>query len=128
MREAVTAAVLVEGFFGASAWDGAVQRLSPLDAAGRVVDTVLVVDNCEHVLAGVGAVIADLLDAVPGLTVLATSREPVGWVDEQLVTVPPLSAKQSLELFRPARGVGRPSDHRARPARGGRANLWAHAR
>ncbi|MBO0880468.1 MAG: hypothetical protein J2P17_08995, partial [Mycobacterium sp.] len=100
VREAVTAAVLVEGFVGASAWDGAVQRLSPLDAAGRVVPTMLVVDNCEHVLAGVGAVIADLLDEVPGLTVLATSREPVGWIDEQLVTVPPLSGAQSLELFR----------------------------
>ena len=99
VREAVTAAVLVEGFFGASAWDGAVRRLSPLDAAGRVVGTVLIVDNCEHVLAGVGAVIADLLDAVPGLTMLATSREPVGWIDEQLVTVPPLSAKDSLGLF-----------------------------
>jgi predicted ATPase/DNA-binding CsgD family transcriptional regulator len=100
VREAITAAVLVEGFFGASAWDGAVQRLSPLDAVGRVVDTLLIVDNCEHVLAGAGAVIVDLLDAVPGLTIVATSREPVGWVDEQLVTVPPLSAQQSLELFR----------------------------
>ena len=32
VREAVTASVLVEGFVGASAWEGAVQRLSPLDA------------------------------------------------------------------------------------------------
>jgi DNA-binding CsgD family transcriptional regulator len=100
VRDAVTAAVLVEGFVGASAWDGAVQRLSPLDAAGRVVQTLLIVDNCEHVLAGVGAVIADLLDAVPGLTILATSREPVGYIDEQLEVVPPLSAAQSLGLFR----------------------------
>jgi predicted ATPase/DNA-binding CsgD family transcriptional regulator len=99
VREAVTAAVLVGGFVGASAWNGAVQRLSPLDGAGRMVQTVLVVDNCEHVLPGAGAVIADLLDAAPGLTILATSREPVGYIDEQLVTVPPLSAKQSLELF-----------------------------
>ncbi|OMC08426.1 hypothetical protein A5736_06480 [Mycobacterium sp. SP-6446] len=71
-----------------------------MDAAGRVQPTVLVLDNCEHVLAGAGAVVAELLDAVPGLTVVATSREPVGWVDEHLVTVPPLSAEQSLELFR----------------------------
>jgi predicted ATPase len=99
IREAVTAAVLTGGFVGVSAWDGAVQRLSPLDGAGRPVDTLLVVDNCEHVLPGAGAVIADVFDAVPGLTVLATSREPVGYVDEQLVTVPPLSATQSLELF-----------------------------
>jgi predicted ATPase len=100
VREAVTAAVLAEGFVGPSAWDGAVQRLSPLDAAGRVVQTMLLLDNCEHVLAGVGAVIDALFVAVPGLTILATSREPVGWIDEQLVRVPPLSAKQSLELFR----------------------------
>jgi predicted ATPase/DNA-binding CsgD family transcriptional regulator len=102
VKEAVTAAVLVEGFVGASAWDGAVQRLSPLDAAGRVVQTLLIVDNCEHVLAGAGAgvVIADVLDAVPGLRILATSREPVGYIDEQLETVPPLSGAQSLELFR----------------------------
>jgi predicted ATPase/DNA-binding CsgD family transcriptional regulator len=100
VKEAVTAAVLVGGYGGASAWDGAVQRLSPLDAAGRVVDTVLLLDNCEHVRAGARTVIAELLDAVPGLTILATSREPVGWIDEQLEAVPPLSAKDSLELFR----------------------------
>jgi predicted ATPase/DNA-binding CsgD family transcriptional regulator len=100
VKEAVTAAVLVGGFFGASAWDGAVRRLSALDAAGRVVHTVLLVDNCEHVAAAAGTVIAELLDAVPGLTILATSREPLGWIAEQLVTVPPLSAMQSLELFR----------------------------
>ncbi|MGE2817988.1 helix-turn-helix transcriptional regulator [Mycobacterium heidelbergense] len=105
VREAVTAAVLVDGFVGASAWDGAVHQLSPLDAAGRVIDTVLLVDNCEHVLAGAGQVIADLLDAVPGLTILATSREPVGWVDEQLDAVPPLSATQSLELFQHRAGL-----------------------
>jgi predicted ATPase/DNA-binding CsgD family transcriptional regulator len=100
VREAVTAAVLTGGFAGTSAWDGAVQRLSPVDGAGRVVESVLFVDNCEHVLAGAGTVIADALDAVPGLTILATSREPVSYIDEQLVTVPPLSATQSLELFR----------------------------
>jgi predicted ATPase/DNA-binding CsgD family transcriptional regulator len=109
VKDAVTAAVLVDGFVGASAWDGAVQRLSPLDAAGQVMPTMLIVDNCEHVLAGAGAVIADLLDAVPGLTILATSRQPLGWIDEQLEAVPPLSATQSLELFRQrAELAGRP--------------------
>jgi predicted ATPase/DNA-binding CsgD family transcriptional regulator len=57
-------------------------------------------DNCEHVRAGAGTVIADLLDAAPGLMILATSRESAGWIDEQLKAVPPLSAKHSLELFR----------------------------
>jgi predicted ATPase/DNA-binding CsgD family transcriptional regulator len=100
VKDTVTAAVLADGFVGASAWDVAVQRLSPLDAAGRVVSTLLLVDNCEHVLAGAGAVIAALLDAAPGLTILATSREPVGYTDEQLEAVPPLSASQSVVLFR----------------------------
>jgi predicted ATPase/DNA-binding CsgD family transcriptional regulator len=105
VREAVTAAVLVGGFVGASAWDGAVQRLSPLNAAGRPVKTLLVLDNCEHVLVGVKAVIAGLFDAVPGLTVLATSREPISYIDEQMVSVPPLSGAQSLELFRQRAGM-----------------------
>src|SRR2546427_384557 len=61
---------------------------------------MLLLDNCEHVLTGGGAVITDLLGAVPGLTVLATSREPVAYIDEQLEAVPPLSGTQSLELFR----------------------------
>src|SRR5947208_1170881 len=99
VTDAVTAAVLAEGFVGASAWNGTIQRLSLLDAADRIVPTMLIVDNCEHVLAGAGTVVADLLDAVPGLTILATSREPLGYIDEQLVMVPPLSANQSLELF-----------------------------
>jgi predicted ATPase/DNA-binding CsgD family transcriptional regulator len=99
VQDAVTGPVLVDGFSGASAWDGVVQALSQVDAAGRIVHTLLVVDNCEHVRAGAGAVIAALLDAVPGLTILATSRETIGYTDEQLVTVPPLSAPQSLEMF-----------------------------
>ncbi len=61
---------------------------------------ILVLDNCEHLLGAVAAMIAELLDAAPGLTILATSREPIGWADEYLLAVPPLSPRQSLELFR----------------------------
>ncbi len=100
VRDAVTRAVLAEGFVGASAWDGAAQQLSPRDAAGRAMNTLLVLDNCEHVLTAARAVIADLLDAVAGLTILATSRQPIGSLDEHPVAVPPLSAKDSLALFR----------------------------
>ncbi|MGY2114323.1 ATP-binding protein [Nocardia gipuzkoensis] len=61
---------------------------------------ILVLDNCEHLLGAVAAMIAELLEAAPGLTILATSREPIGWVDEYILAVPPLSPRQSLELFR----------------------------
>ncbi|MFI9414451.1 ATP-binding protein [Nocardia gamkensis] len=70
---------------------------------------VLVLDNCEHLLGVVAAMIAELLESAPGLTVLATSREPIGWADEYILPVPPLSPRQSLELFRQrAELIGRP--------------------
>ncbi len=69
---------------------------------------VLVLDNCEHVLAEVGGIIASLL-ADPELTILATSREPIRWVDEHIVLVPPLTARHSLALLRRrAELIGRP--------------------
>jgi predicted ATPase/DNA-binding CsgD family transcriptional regulator len=70
------------------------------DEAGRNQQSVLVMDNCEHVLVGAGQLIGELLEAVPGLTILATSREAVGWVDEYVVVVPSLSQEQALILFR----------------------------
>ncbi|MFX0574442.1 LuxR C-terminal-related transcriptional regulator [Nocardia nepalensis] len=79
------------------------------DEMGRTLQSVLVMDNCEHVLEGAGQVIAELLEAVPGLTILATSREAVGWVDEHVEAVPALSQQQALALFRQrAAFTGRP--------------------
>ncbi|MEC3919267.1 LuxR C-terminal-related transcriptional regulator [Nocardia sp. CDC160] len=100
VEDAIAAAVLVRGFAGRSEWEGVVEALTMRNGAGRDQSVVLVLDNCEHVLAAVGEVIGRLLDTVAGLTILATSREPVGWIDEQLVPVQPLSVDQSLELFR----------------------------
>ncbi|MEU0499664.1 AAA family ATPase [Nocardia sp. NPDC005998] len=87
-------------FSGRSGWDALIDTLTRTDAVGRNLQTVLVMDNCEHVLAGAGQLITELLEAVPGLTVLATSREAIGWVDEHLVVVPPLTQQQALALFR----------------------------
>ena len=39
---------------------------------------LLVVDNCEHLLDGIAAVITELLARCPNLKALATSREPIG--------------------------------------------------
>jgi predicted ATPase/class 3 adenylate cyclase len=52
--------------------------------------TLLVADNFEHVLPA-AALIADLLVAAPGLTVLATSRAPLRLAAEQEFPVPPLT-------------------------------------
>lgn len=52
--------------------------------------SLLVLDNFEHVL-GAASQIGELLDAAPGLTILVTSRAPLGLAGEQEFSVPPLS-------------------------------------
>ncbi|MFQ6391868.1 ATP-binding protein [Nocardia sp. KC 131] len=100
VEEEVVRSVVDGDFSGRSAWQALIDSLGRSDTVGRGGQTVLVMDNCEHVLDGAGAVISAMLDAVPGLTVLATSREAIGWIDEQLVQIPPLSHTQALALFR----------------------------
>jgi predicted ATPase/DNA-binding SARP family transcriptional activator len=51
---------------------------------------LLVLDNCEHVVTEVAAVVTELLSSCGGLQVLATSREPLGVPGERLVPVTPL--------------------------------------
>ncbi|ACV81526.1 transcriptional regulator, winged helix family [Nakamurella multipartita DSM 44233] len=53
-------------------------------------DCLLVLDNCEHLVAAVADLVDALLAASPRLRVLATSREPLGIVGESLCLVPPL--------------------------------------
>jgi predicted ATPase/DNA-binding CsgD family transcriptional regulator len=53
--------------------------------------TLLVLDNCEHMLGVVSAFVEKLLADCTGLTVLATSRERLAVPGERTVTVPPLS-------------------------------------
>lgn len=52
---------------------------------------VVVLDNCEHVLAGARQAAAALLAGGPGLRILATSREPLGVHDEVVWQTPPLT-------------------------------------
>lgn len=52
---------------------------------------LLVLDNCEHLVAEVGRLIAALLDAAPEIRVLATSREPLAIDSERVFRLGPLS-------------------------------------
>jgi len=63
---------------------------------------LLVLDNCEHMLTECAHLVARLLEAAPGLRVLATSREPLGIAGEYAWPVPPLS----LPPEGAAQGVG----------------------
>jgi predicted ATPase/DNA-binding SARP family transcriptional activator len=54
-------------------------------------ERLLVLDNCEHVVATVATIVELLLDRCPGVSVLATSREPLQLEQELLYRVPSLS-------------------------------------
>ncbi len=51
---------------------------------------LLVVDNCEHVLAAISEFLNGLLLQCSGLSVLCTSRQPIGLADEQVTELGPL--------------------------------------
>jgi predicted ATPase len=68
----------------------------PQDATGRLVDllsrsdSLIVLDNCEHVVDAAARLADELLGRCPRLRILATSREPLGVLGEALCPVPPL--------------------------------------
>ncbi|MEV6561531.1 LuxR C-terminal-related transcriptional regulator [Nocardia sp. NPDC051756] len=95
VAEEIAHAVLEIDFSGRSAWQAIVDAL-----AGPGEQVVLVLDNCEHVLDGVGSVVDQLTAELPNLTIVATSREAIGWIDEHRVPVPPLSREHGVALFR----------------------------
>jgi len=64
---------------------------------------LLVLDNCEHLLAPAAALAATLLRAAPGLTVLATSREPLRVAGEVVFRVPSLGIPDPAQALEPRR-------------------------
>jgi predicted ATPase/DNA-binding SARP family transcriptional activator len=60
---------------------------------------LLVLDNCEHVVAEAARLARRLLGECPGLRVLATSREALGLTGETLVPVGALDAGAAERLF-----------------------------
>jgi predicted ATPase/class 3 adenylate cyclase/DNA-binding CsgD family transcriptional regulator len=61
---------------------------------------LMALDNCEHLLEACAQLVVALLGAGPGLTVMATSREPIGVSGEAMWRVPSLSvADEAIELF-----------------------------
>jgi predicted ATPase/DNA-binding SARP family transcriptional activator len=76
-------------------------------------ELLLLLDNMEHLLAGV-TLVADLLAACPGLQVLATSREPLHLHAEQLYPLLPLGLPDWAQL--PANEEARAAEVAKAPA------------
>ncbi|GAA4912710.1 putative ATPase [Actinomycetospora succinea] len=62
-------------------------------------ELLLVLDNCEHVLAGAAGLAEQVLRHCPAVTVLATSREPLGVEGERIVPIDPLPPHDAATLF-----------------------------
>ncbi|MGI5258691.1 AfsR/SARP family transcriptional regulator [Streptomyces angustmyceticus] len=75
------------------------------DPAARIIDhcasrrLLLVLDNCEHVVGAAAALTDLLLRHCPGLTVVATSREPLGVPGETVRPLEPLPPAPAHQLF-----------------------------
>jgi predicted ATPase/DNA-binding SARP family transcriptional activator len=68
-------------------------------AIRRDQKVLVVLDNCEHVAEAAAALTEYLLAECPALSVLATSREPLGVEGEWSWPVPPLDQQQAVQLF-----------------------------
>lgn len=90
VAEAVAAAV------GVPDLGGPLHALTAHLATRRVL---LCLDNAEHLLDGVAGTAEAVLRGCPTVTILVTSREPLGVPGEAVLDVPPLSDDDALSLF-----------------------------
>ena len=85
---------------------------SPGNALLQFVGTrqlLVLLDNCEHLLDASAALTTSMLGACPRLTLLATSREPIGVASEVTWRVPSLSlVDDAVRLFSDRAGHARP--------------------
>jgi len=86
--EALVPASVAATFGVRSAPDGS--SLDDLVGTLRVRQTLLLIDNCEHLLHATAALVGSLLARCPALQVLATSRASLRVRGEQVLPVPPL--------------------------------------
>lgn len=93
---AIASAVEAADVPGYKSGSGSLDRLA--DAlAGR--DTLLVIDNCEHVVEEVAIAAEALLGACPGVRILATSREALQLPGEVIWQARPLPLAAAVSLF-----------------------------
>ncbi|MFJ4198919.1 AfsR/SARP family transcriptional regulator [Streptomyces sviceus] len=90
---------------GSERLDDPVERLA--EHCGRR-SMLLILDNCEHVVDAAARLAETLLERCPGLTILATSREPLGVPGELLRPVEPLPEPVALRLLADRGAAARP--------------------
>lgn len=71
---------------------GLQERLAP----GQML---IVLDNCEHLVEHLAALVTDLLAVGPGIRILATSQRSLGLPGEALWPLSPLNRDEAIDLF-----------------------------
>lgn len=69
---------------------------------------LLVVDNCEHVLEAAAGLVERIVQECAGMSVLVTSRQPLGVEGEQIVMIQPLPVEEATRLFADRARASRP--------------------
>ncbi|MFR0352213.1 BTAD domain-containing putative transcriptional regulator [Streptomyces sediminimaris] len=90
---------------GSDRHDDPLERLAEHCGRRRML---IVLDNCEHVVDAAARLVEELLKRCPELTVLATSREPLGVPGELLRPVEPLPEPVALRLLADRGAAARP--------------------
>jgi predicted ATPase/class 3 adenylate cyclase len=90
--EALAAALSVEPTPGKTIEQAILDRV-------KTSSVLLVLDNCEHLLEEARRVVGNLVRSAPHLVVVATSREPLGALGEQVVPLRSLDSESSMRLF-----------------------------
>lgn len=73
--------------------------------------TLLVLDNCEHLIDACAELAATLLSAAPELRILTTSRHILGVTGEHVFALAPLPQDEAVELLRDRATAIRPQFH-----------------
>lgn len=93
------AGLLAETFNAGAGIDGGDDPVDRLLGQLANRDTLIVVDNCEHLVDDVAGLVTSIMRAAPRVRVLATSRVGLGISGEASWMVAPLDAASGVELF-----------------------------
>ncbi|BBA97027.1 putative multi-domain regulatory protein [Actinacidiphila reveromycinica] len=99
---------------GSAAGAALAAEAGPRDAARQLIDyctgreLLIVLDNCEHVVDAAATLAESLLASCPRLSVLATSREPLGVPGELVRPLDPLPDPTALRLLADRGAAARP--------------------
>ncbi|MGA9277885.1 BTAD domain-containing putative transcriptional regulator [Ilumatobacter sp.] len=99
---ASTPADLADTVLAAAGFTASDQRDPVADLLESLADhrLLLVLDNCEHLTAGVAELVTQMCRVASGVRILATSREPLGIDGEVIWSMHPLPDREAIQLLR----------------------------